>query len=352
MIRSISAALLAGVSALALSAPASALENPPACGADPRSRCTTFKHGEVYRVMVPPGDSITVVTAPGSEILTVSGARVAALVESKDPPKEWQVSYEANIAYFTPLTSDMPASSATLTVKMSDGTLLPHLLELNTRAGFVALLPASQPEEARKKHNDDTMFMLTFERYPVWDAAQAAEARRKKAEEMRPILQARAQERAQEVARDRLKQDVFYGSETRRWDFRWRCQNPEPKPCGNEAVRPIEASTNGLHTSFRFNTAYPMPIPIFIDTEGNERDLDFYMARPDLMVVKAAPLLVRFRRDGLVGDALDYEWSADPSANPQTGTTSPNVLRVLKARAPVRPSPNVAVAAPATEGTR
>lgn len=350
--RALPAALLAGATALA-SAPAAALENPKPCrDAEPRVRCAAFQHGEAYRIIVPPGDSVTVVTAPGSEVLTVAGARVAQKVENQPAPTEWQVTYEGNLAYFTPLEEDIPTSSATLTVKMPDGSLLPHVLELNTRAGKVNLLPASASQAERDKHNADTMFMLTF-RYPEWEAAKAAAERRERARQQAPMIAEARRQQEQAFAADRLKQDVFYGSSGRRVEFIWRCQNPEPKPCGNTAIRPLRMSTNGLQTAVQFNTAAPLPLPYTVAQDGKDGELiEFHMAAPDLMVLHAAPLLVRFRQQGgenLVGDALDWNWRADPDANPQTGTTSPGVVRTLRATAPTRPSPQAA-AGPATGG--
>lgn len=346
MPRTLSAALLAGASLLALAGQAGALENPPACGPDPRSRCTAFKQGEVYRVVAPPGDSVTVNLFPGAEVLTVAGARVARRIDNQPPPKEWQVEYEANVVYFTPLADDIPTSSATITVRMPDNSILPHVVELNTRTGFVNLLPATASEAERKAQAENTMFLLTFDRYPAYQAAQAAKERRDRAQAEAPARAERARLAAQTSMADQLRQDVFHGSSGRRVEFEWRCQNPAPKPCGNEAIRPIRMSTNGLHMAVLFNTANDLPTAYTVTEDGKDGDtIPFHMAAPDLMVLHGSPAVVRWRRDNLVGDAREWDFRADPNANPRTGTTHPGIVRQLRPNAPSRPRPVTTAAA-------
>ena len=346
MARTLSAVLLAGASLLALAGPAAALENPPACGADPRSRCTPFQLGQVYRVIAPPGDSVTVTVMPGAQILTVAGARVARRVDNQPPPKEWHVEYEANVAYFTPLRDDIATSSVTLTVKMPDDTILPHVLELNTRSGFVNLLPAGASQAERERHAENTMFLLAFNRYPAWEAAKAAKERRDRIAAEAPARAERARAAAQNGMAGQLRQDVFHGSAGRRVEFEWRCQNPEPKPCGNEAIRPLRMSTNGLHMAVLFNTANDLPTAYTVGEDGKDGEtIPFHMAAPDLMVLHASPAVVRWRRDNLVGDAREWDWRADPNANPRTGTTHPGIVRQLRPDAPARPRPVSATAA-------
>lgn len=343
MTNALPAALLAGVAALALAGPAAALTNPPPCEpGEPRIRCAEFRPGEAWRIIAPPGDSVTVIAAPGSEILTVAGARVAELRENA-PPKEWQVAYEGNLAYFTPLAGDIPTSSATLTVRMPNGQLVPHILELNTREGFVNLLPATAPQADRERMNADTMFSVTFS-YPALEAEKRAEEAAKRAEEARAAALARAiqagdrRAQLQQVqAADILRQDVFYGAGARTSGFEWRCQN-ETGPCGNEEIRPLRISANGMTMALEFTGNGRMPRPYVADNgecDGKEEALvPFNMNGPNLMIIHGEWRHLCLRRDRLVGEIRNRDYDPSRPANPMTGTTSPRVVRVLRRGAP------------------
>lgn len=337
MTRSLSAVLLAGVSSIALSGAAAALENPKPCEpGEPRIRCADFRPGEAYRIIAPPGDSVTIVAAPGSEILTVAGARVAELAENKPAPKEWQVAYEANIAYFTPMAGDIPTSSATLTVRMPDGHLVPHILELNTREGFVNLLPASVPAADRERAAADTMFSLTF-RYPALEAAKRAEEAKAAAAARAAQAGERRAQRDQAEAADLLRQDVFYGQNSRTSGFEWRCQNEEGA-CGNDEIRPLKISANGMTMALEFTGNGRMPRPYISETgvcDGKEESLvPFNMPRANLMLIQGEWRHLCLRRNQMVGEIRNLEYDPMRAANPMTGTTSPRVVRVFRTGAP------------------
>jgi type IV secretory pathway VirB9-like protein len=265
-------------------------------------------------------------------VLTVAGARVAELKEGGKAPDDWQVTYEGNLVYFTPLHEDIPATSAVVTARMPDGTLVPHVLELNTRSGGVHLPGADRPEAERAAARANTMFMLTF-RYPRMEAEKQAAERRARAAERAASAAVAARAGVQATAADRLRQDVFYG-QARNWKFLWRCQNKEPDNCGNDEIRPLEISDNGLMTAVQFAGTGARPVPYIVEEDGTEAVVSFNMAREDLMLLHVAPKLLRFRRNGLVGDALNVGHKSIASANPMTGTTSPGVVRMLRTGAP------------------
>lgn len=336
MTRALSAVLLAGVSSIALSGPAAALENPKPCDpAEPRIRCADFRPGEAYRVIAPPGDSVTIVAAPGSEILTIAGARVAELAENK-APQEWQIAYEANIAYLTPMAGDIPTSSATLTVRMPDGSLVPHILELNTRDGIVNLLPDTVAPEAREAAARNTMFSLTF-RYPALEAAKRAEEAKAAAAARAAQAAERRAQRDQSQAADLLRQDVFYGQNSRTSGFEWRCQNEEGA-CGNDEIRPLRISANGMTMALEFTGNGRMPRPYISETgvcDGKEETLvPFNMPRGNLMLIQGEWRHLCLRRNQMVGEIRNVEYDPMRAANPMTGTTSPGVVRVLRTGAP------------------
>lgn len=342
----LSATLLAGVSALALAWPAAALVNPPACdAAEPRVRCSDFNPGEVYRVIAPAGESATLVFAPGSEVLTISGTRVQRRIiqrqadgsEKVIEPTEWQVEYEANLVYLTPL-KDVPTTFSSIVVRMPDGTLVPHAFELNTRPASapIALASADGDAAARFAANKDTMLMLTF-RYPRIEAerraaeAAAAAAARRAQDAASAVQRAEARRLSdQQFAADRLRQDVLAGPEL---PFKWRCQNPEGQPCGNEEIRPRGLSSNGMTVALRFDPGQPMPVPYRLEgaeeCDGeHESILNFSIPATGVLLVHGVPGRICLRRNQTVGE---IEVPVSPlGRNPATGTTSPGVVRTLR----------------------
>ena len=65
--------LLSGVALLALGSVANAAEVPAPCGPDPRERCINYRPGQIVRVYLAPGATVTV-ELPASESVFFVGA--------------------------------------------------------------------------------------------------------------------------------------------------------------------------------------------------------------------------------------------------------------------------------------
>jgi type IV secretion system protein VirB9 len=141
-----------------------------------------------------------------------------------------------------------------------------------------------------------------------------------------PQAQAAAAERwkAQQklAAEERLKTDIFYG--TRNWKY-----VAKGEKAAQASLVPDQISDNSAVTGMLFLGNRKVPAIYIVDPDGTERQVTPSPDK-DLLVVQETARHWRLRAGSQVVDL--YNTGYDPiGANPYTGTTSPEVLRVTRA---------------------
>ena len=201
---------------------------------------------------------------------------------------------------------------------MPDGAERPYLFDLVARAAADCekdRTGAGCPDDAT------TTTSLAFT-YPLDEAAAAkakAEADKKAAAE-RWVAQQKVEKEAVAVAR--LKQDVPYGARN------WKYQAKGEEKWRNLA--PSQVSDNGAQTAFEWPQNVQIPAITIIDPVTKEERLANYSQHGHLLVVETTSEWWRLRigKDAVM-DLHNLAWSPN-RPNPETGTTSPDVVRVVQ----------------------
>lgn len=107
--------------------------------------------------------------------------------------------------------------------------------------------------------------------------------------------------------------------------------------CGPYTIRPTKVYDDGRFTYFTFPAAMQVPAIYYVDQDGEESLTDGQM-RGDQFVVFGTARKFVLRRGSTVGCVENRAYNPYGVYTP-TGTTSPDVERVLKASAPVQASP-------------
>jgi len=139
--------------------------------------------------------------------------------------------------------------------------------------------------------------------------ADIAAARRRAYEE-------RSKEISSELARQRLKVDLFYGA--RNWDYVGR---------GSPAIAPYQVSDNGGTTVFRFPGNTKLPAIYQLTPDGHEQISSSTVTNDLVVVHDTAPGWVL-----RLGRAVYDVWNVGYNPvgfNPGTGTVSPEVVRAV-----------------------
>jgi type IV secretion system protein VirB9 len=302
---------------------ANALERPqPAVpldkGGDPHVRIATYNPADQVLLVGEVGRGLTVTFAPDEHVVSVVLEMGSVRPDGNKIPAPWKPPQRKQIQS-NPLDNILPLwpirpgrSTAQVITRKADGT---------QRIYQLALVALPEPESCDKPTDggdfladcDDPRMMtgVTFV-YPK-DA--------KKAKAARAAVAHKRQEKAK--AEERLKTDIFYGD--RNWKY--IAQGTE------EAVRllaPDEVSDNSQVTGFRYLGRRHVPA-IYIVEHGKER-LTTPEPDQDLLVVHETAYHWRLRAGSDSSAVLDiYNEDFNPvGVNPWTGTTSPNVTRVVK----------------------
>jgi type IV secretory pathway VirB9-like protein len=163
-----------------------------------------------------------------------------------------------------------------------------------------------------------TTSSLSFE-YPADVAAAAAKAAAEKKAAAVAAWQARQQTEKEQAAVARLKQDVFYGGD-RNWAYRWHAA---PKW---HALQPDQVSDNGWLTVMRWPENVEIPAITVVDpVTQQERTVNGSKTgalghHPH----HGADVQAAHR----VAEVINTRWSAE-RPNPDTGTTSPDLVRTV-----------------------
>ena len=206
-----------------------------------------------------------------------------------------------------------PTNMQVITTR-ADGSLRTTLFELIAKgaplrpsgsSNQVASLDGTLPQSMIDAM-PETPFAIQF-LYPD-DARQATAEARSKAREGDSERKAEA----------RLAVDYFYGP--RNWRYAGQ---------GSHAIEPAEVSDNGRLTAFRFPGNSTVPVIYTIGPDGSESIVPYSM-KGDVAVVSTTAREFRLRSGKEVLRVINLAYDAR-GQNPMTGTTSPDVVRTIRA---------------------
>jgi type IV secretion system protein VirB9 len=293
--------LLAGVTA------AHALEIPRPAGDDPHVRVAVHQPSQSVLLVGAVGRSMVITFGLGETITRVD-FESPPNVDDKKIPAPWQAPgakdvEQAPLGNILPLWAMREGRSSLQVVTQKDGRNRVYLFQL------IAL--PRQPEECATDDCDDPRIItgLTFE-YP---------ADRRKADLQRQAANRQAAER--KAAEARLKTDIFYG--VRNWKYVVQGESQAIRDLAPNAV-----SDNSQVTGFRYLGNRAVPSIYIVASDGAERQVT-PTPDQDLLVVYETAAHWRLRSGSEVIDLFNKGY--DPvGANPETGTTSPEVIRVIR----------------------
>lgn len=263
---------------------AHALQEPKGGARDDRVKIVTYDPANVVKIVGVVRTSTQVQFAEDEEIAHVAiGDSVA-----------WEVAPAGNILFLKPREKHPPTNLQVVTTKR-DGRKRSYNFELSIREGGSIGVGTG------------SYFMVRFS-YPGDEAAQREAERRAQAEV------ANAQ-----TADNVIDFHAAYGP--RNWSYSAQ---------GTNAIEPAAVYDDGKSTYFRFEGNMDIPSIYLVSTDGSE-NLVPKDVRGELVVVHAIGPQFVLRRGG---DALCiFNEAYNPQGiNPQTGTTSPSVKRVVKAK--------------------
>ena len=214
-----------------------------------------------------------------------------------------------NLLFIKPVEVRAPTNMQVVTTR-SDGTARSYQFELIARAmplngsSQVASLDGAVPLPTHV-----TPFAIQFV-YPG-DAREAAIAARQKA-----LLGAN-----EKLAESRLAVDYFYGP--RNW--RYSAQ-------GSTSIEPTEVSDNGRLTTMRFPGNSTIPT-IYAIGPDNQETIVPYTMKADVAVVSTTAREFRLRYGAEVLRIINNGFNS-VGTNPQTGTTSPEIVRTIRKAGP------------------
>lgn len=277
----------------ALPSPVRALETPRSGAKDNRVRFVDYDPYNVVQVVGSLRSSVQVEFSADEEIAHVALGNTVA----------WEVAPAGHIL-FLKARENQPLTNLQVVTARRDGTKRSYQLELTIREGQVGA-------------GSGTFFYVKF-RYP----GDEAEARR---------LAAAAQA---EGAQARYADTVLAAHERfgpRNW--RYAAQ-------GSTAIEPASIYDNGKVTTLTFAGNAEVPAIYVVNTDGSESLVPKSVEGNLVLVHAIAPKLV-LRRGGDVLCLFNEGWTRE-GINPESGTTSPSVVRQVRTGVPRTPRPREA----------
>jgi type IV secretion system protein VirB9 len=287
MIRaSIVAALLAGCT------PAWALNVPTAGGEDPHIRVTSYSPYQRVRITLDMDHTTTITYAPTERVIRLTNGDDKT-VQGPDASKLSSAPLRNNLPLW-PLKAG--ATNMQVTTALPDGS------ERLYQYDIVVQAPPSTSE------SPDAIYGLIYT-YP-------RDVRAAKVEEFK---ERRAIQQKQQTE-DRLATDFFYGD--RNW--RYVAQGKD------RWMAPDQVSDNGRLTAFQFAGNREVPAIYVVGRDGTEQVTPFTQ-QGALTLVQRTACHFRLRLGGGVLEIWNRGDCTGVGENPGTGTTSPDVVRELKA---------------------
>ncbi|MDO9711777.1 TrbG/VirB9 family P-type conjugative transfer protein [Paracraurococcus lichenis] len=320
--RALAPALLAV--ALAVPTLAQADPNTPAvAGPNPNMRTVPYHPHARVQIIGNPGRPTVITFRPGEEVIRVmigDGGDGAEQSWEGPSPQEVQESPLENIVYLYPRRAGYTAIAII--------TRSPR----GQRAYQFGALVRGIPPCGRPACDDpEATYGLAFtypddERAEREAAARAeAEARRVRWEAEAPMRQARAEALQTAGMRARLDTDTLAGGACRNWRY-----EAEANATGRERILPDEVSDNGQETVFVFRGNRELPAFYRLAADGTTEVPVFPVLRgPETVALQAVAPQFRLR----LGEAVVHVYNRHllPSdCVSRTGTTSPDVARVLR----------------------
>jgi type IV secretion system protein VirB9 len=111
-----------------------------------------------------------------------------------------------------------------------------------------------------------------------------------------------------------------------------RVHNTDYWYCGHEALRPVAAFDDGVHTRLRFGTHAELPAIFVRNEDGAESLLNFSMQDGEVIVHRVAQRLI-LRRGALTGCVVNKGYTGS-GERLESGTVAPNVQRERRGSTP------------------
>lgn len=330
--------LLALAASTALAGGAGALEYPQPGPLDPNMRTATYNPQQRY-LIVGSINRQTTITFGKTEVVgrvalgDESAWETQKAAKGRDDGPDVQVRAPKNSLTMWPLKPLL--TNLQVTTDLPDGTERVYEFSLVARDPASVARGGECPDairmaigcEAVRAEDPNAIYGLTF-LYPAEArAAAAAEAR------------AQLLEDNTRRATDRVRVDGFYGY--RNWQYLAR---------GDRTIAPTEVSDNRRLTGFRYPGTLAIPAIFWLGPDGGERSLSYDML-DDVAMVRVRARVFRLRQGDTVVEVYNCDDLAedicaaasgdpaafarlpfrDPGPDPRTGTTSPDVLRDVRA---------------------
>jgi type IV secretion system protein VirB9 len=258
---------------LVMRAPALRAEVYPASGGgDPRIRVAAYKVDEVYRLRGLVGYQIDLEFEPGEAFVGLAAGDIEAL--------------------------SFVAQDNHLFLKPKAAAVGTNLTVLTTRRHYHFDYTA-QTRRPAAASEPDAIYALRFQ-YPPADPAGRASAAR-------------------------MEEELERGSAG-------RVRNADYWYCGHEALRPVAAFDDGVHTRLRFGAHAELPAIFVRNEDGAESLLNFSMEDGEVVVHRVAPRLI-LRRGALTGCIVNKGYVGS-GERLESGTVAPNVQRERRGAIP------------------
>jgi type IV secretion system protein VirB9 len=127
------------------------------------------------------------------------------------------------------------------------------------------------------------------------------------------------------AAADRVEDELERGASA-------RARNLDYWYCGHEALRPIAASDDGVHTRLRFGAHAELPAIFVRNEDGGESLLNFSMEEGEMIVHRVAQQFI-LRRGSLAGCVVNKGYVGS-GERLESGTVAPHVQRERKGARP------------------
>jgi len=280
-----------------LSSPAWAEQEPSPGQHDTRMRYITYNESQVVHLSTAIGATL-VVGFDQKETVTA-----VAVTDSKD----LKAMPKGNFLFFKS-QGPLPVQPVIVLTTSDTGTTRRYVFEITTVD--VKDLSANSP---------GVYYSVQFT-YPAQEAAKRRAIAAAQAAKDQVASQAREAQLQLQLAHAQMEQrarDPFSGS--RNWHYVAQ---------GDRSILPLEVFDNGFSTVFRFPGNVRIPSVFVINPDGREATAN-YAVKGDLVQVDSVARGWRLRD----GQTVLCIWNRafDPvGQNPETGTTSPNVQRVVK----------------------
>lgn len=246
----------------------------PASGVgDPRIRVAAYKTDEVYRLRGSVGYQIDLEFESGETFVGLAAGDIEGL--------------------------SFVAQDNHLFLKPKAATVGTNLTVLTTRRHYHFDYTAQVRRPAANESN--VIYALRFQ-YPPTNQSESASA-----------------------AAARLEDELDRGSAG-------RVRNIDYWYCGHEALRPVAASDDGVHTRLRFGAHAELPAIFIRNEDGAESLLNFSMDDGEVVVHRVARQLI-LRRGALVGCIVNKGY-AGSGERLDSGTVAPNVQRERRGATP------------------